>query len=350
MPPEPAAVTTAAVTTAAVTTAPVTNAALTTLWSGGYTASMGGSAHGIGLVTWDGAELVWGGTIAETSSPSWLARKGSTLYAADEAAGLVSAFRIENESLRFIGSEATSGQHPCHIAIIDETLVVSNYGGGSIDVIPLESDGSLGRPLPPLSAHGSGPRPQQEGPHAHSTLAAAPGVVLSADLGTDHVHVHRGSARALTRDRSIQLPPGTGPRDLVALGERVLVLAEFGSRIFELTADAVVADAPIVTDPGDADQAAGLIAGADGRFLYAGLRGTNRIAVVDAVTLQPVGSVPSAGDWPRHLVVADDVLFVCNQRSDSVAAFVIDAATGMPEFAASTAVPTPTFLGDTRER
>lgn len=325
-----------------------------TLWCGGYTGTMDGEASGIGVLTWDGVELVWGGTVTETSSPSWLSRRGSTLYAADEAQGRVTAFRIGNENLDPIGSVPTSGPYPCHLAIIGDTLVVSNYGDGSIDRIPLNDDGSLGRPLEPLLARGSGPRPQQEGPHAHSTLSVASGVTLSADLGTDEVHVHEGDVRSLRRTRSIRLPPGTGPRDLVALGDRIFLLAEFGSRVFELSVDGALVDAvltstPLVTDPDEADQAAGLVAGPDGRFLYAGLRGSNRIAVVDAQTLSPIGSVSCGGDWPRHLAIVDGTLFVSNQRSNSVAVFTIDSVSGMPEYAATAGVPTPTFVRDTRE-
>ena len=69
------------------------------------------------------------------------------------------------------------------------------------------------------------------------------------------------------------------------------------------------------------DQASGVGLSADGRYLYAGIRGANRVAIIE---LEPdgaiaVGSVESGGDWPRHLVVDGAFVHVANQRSSTVA-------------------------------
>ena len=93
------------------------------------------------------------------------------------------------------------------------------------------------------------------------------------------------------------------------------------------------------------ERAAALGLSADGRHLYAGVRGANRVAIIalDADGARPLGWVPSGGDWPRHLVVDGELLHVSNQLSSSVATFSI-ADDGSLELLGTTPVPSPTHL------
>lgn len=319
-------------------------------WVGSYTENMGGTAQGIGLIQPDdGGALSFSGVAATVSSPSYLLRSGEVLYATDEATGAVSAYTVtEGDVLEPLGVRPTSGPYPCHLSVHGGWLYVSNYGDGSIDVFPVLQDGSLGELAQTLASRGSGPRPEQEGPHAHSTLVldGPDGVtVLSADLGTDRVHVHRWQDGALRRTASLELPAGTGPRDLLLAGSRIFLLGEFGSKIFEFDGESFSRSGELVSDRVATDQAAGLAISDDGNFLYSALRGSNRIAVVDAHALRPLASVPSGGDWPRHLGVFGQSLLVANQLSSTVARFSLDVATGIPTpVGVPLAVPSPTFL------
>lgn len=343
---------------------PAAHAERVLLWCGGYSAAMGGTANGIGLIAWDGTALVFEGTAAPTLSPSYLAVDADVVVAVDEATGRVRTFVAEAggalSPLGPVDGVETSGDNPCHVTAqrVEDArlLIAANYGDGSLDVFDRDDDGAVRDRVASLAGEGSGPRPEQDGPHAHSTLVVvgADGgcALLSADLGADAVHVHSLSGRGVERRSSLALPAGSGPRDLIVLDGRVLLLGEIGGEVFELSLDpvspegtlAIVSSGAIVSDPVEGDQAAGLAAGADGRFLYVGLRGSNRVAVMDAATLAPLASVPCGGDWPRHLAIVGDTLFVANQRSASVSVFVIDSATGMLSFMAETPVPTPTFL------
>ena len=126
------------------------------------------------------------------------------------------------------------------------------------------------------------------------------------------------------------LPAGTGPRDLIDLpGGELGLLAEWSCELLLLES---VGDAfevvQILALPGatpGADQASALGLSADGRHLYAGIRGANRVAIIEleADGAIAVGSVESGGDWPRHLVVDGDFVHVANQRSSTVATFRI---------------------------
>jgi len=172
--------------------------------------------------------------------------------------------------------------------------------------------------------------------------------ILGADLGADTVGVHEWDDGRLERVCSIGFPAGTGPRDFAVHPDgRVFVLGELSGAVFELggldtARPGIVATGTAGGSTGD--HAAGLVIGNDGRHLYAGLRGSNRIAVIDATDLRPVASVDCGGDWPRHLAIDGGTLLVACERSGTIAILPIDTRTGIPRFRESVRVPTPTYL------
>jgi 6-phosphogluconolactonase len=319
-------------------------------WAGSYTAEMDGTSAGIGVLRpreSDGS-LAYFGLAASTSCPSFLANgvRDGVLYATDEANARVEAFRRLGDELIALGGQPTSGALPCHISATSEWLYVANYFNGAVDIFPLTVDGAIGPIHQTLSGSGSGPHRAQDGTHAHSTLVTE-SAVLSADLGTDQVHLHSWSGGVLERVSSVSFPPGTGPRDFaVTRGGRVYLCGELTGEIFELAEDGgIVRSGPSVIDPVDGDHWAGLAVHDSGRYLYTGLRGSNRVAVVDADTLTPIAAIDCGGDWPRSLWLSGEMLYVANERSSTVTSFRIDASTGLPSPVGSPeAVPTPTYL------
>lgn len=314
------------------------------LLCGGYSESMDGDARGIGLLRDGGDGVTFAGVIAEASSPSFLLQRREVVYAVDEAHGAVAAFRLSGSGLVPWGSQPTSGELPCHLSADDRWLYAANYGSGSLDVFPIRPDGSLSPRHQTLEGEGNGPHAVQEGPHAHSTLRVGD-LVYSTDLGADRVHLHRWVDDRLTRVDSIELPAGSGPRDLLQVNGRVLVLGELSQRVYELAGRAITTSGPLVIDMVPGDHAAALVADADGRFLFSCLRGSDRVAVIDAVTLSPVFATSSQGHWPRYLAVVGHRLFVANQLSGDIVTFSIESGTGVlqPKSAARP-VPSPTFV------
>ncbi|HEV7948225.1 MAG TPA: beta-propeller fold lactonase family protein [Glaciihabitans sp.] len=324
----------------------------THIWVGGYTADMGGTASGIALLqrSPDGT-LTLVGAAAVTPSPSYLLRVGDTVYATGESTQRISAFQIADDTLQFLGRADAAGPYPCALSAAGPFLLDACYGYGSVGVRRLTSDG---RPQPVhtiLRGAGSGPHPNQEQPHAHDALLVDDSTVLTTDLGTDSVHVHRLDESGLVRTGSVSLPAGSGPRDLFLHSPGVVwVLGELSNILFvltELDGSFVVSGSCSLMGAEPGDQAAAIAVDSTRRFAYVGLRGSNRISVVgvsaDGRTLTPHGSTACGGAGPRHLVVAGEQLYVANQLSNAVTSFQLGNP-GSPELSETLDVASPTYL------
>lgn len=196
---------------------------------------------------------------------------------------------------------------------------------------------------------------------AHAAAFLPDGRVATTDLGFDLVRIWRPSARGLVLDHEITLPFGVGPRHMVVHPSgHVHVVTEYSGEVFTLAAGrdgrwalrSVALTSPAVET--GVDFAAELTRSADGHFLYAGLRGSNTIAVLRVRDIgdrvEPIALVDSGVNWPRHHLVHDGSLLVAGQRSDEISVLDIDERTGIPGRVRHTAaIPSPTHLLLARE-
>ncbi len=285
---------------------------------------------------------------AKSVNPSFLAvhSSGRFLYAVNEVEdGMASAFSIdESAGLRLLNQSSSKGAGPCYLSL-DRTgrhLLVANYGGGSVTVIPVGSDGTLGPATASAKHAGSDAR-------AHSIdMDAANRFAIAADLGLDRVFVYpfdaaRGGLGV--NPGSVALDPGAGPRH-VALhpsGRFAWVLNELSLTLTTLRYDAergVLTAAQTVSSLPDGVGVAKDFSGAEvlvhpgGRFLFASNRGHDTIAVfaigeIDGA-LRLVEHVSTRGKTPRGFGIdpSGRYLLAANQDSDSVVVFRIDSSTG----------------------
>ncbi|MEW2013980.1 MULTISPECIES: lactonase family protein [Microbacterium] len=360
---------------------------------GGYSAGMGGSATGIGLLDAGSAAsplasgpLGFGGDVVAAESPSWIARHPSldVVYATLEGRGTVRAYRQTGErTFAPLGPEVAVGESPCHVLALEDALIVSCYGDGAVVRVALAPDGRPGSARAWTAAAEGGPasdltaaaralraaagaeyahliphaddetdtaRPAPGRPsHAHQAAALPGGVIATTDLGLDLVRFWRGGREV----QRLALPTGTGPRHLRAHPSgHVYVVTEYSGEVFALAADAagewrLVGGAQLGAFPGD--RGAELAMSADGVFLYAGLRGSDTIATVKVrgggETLQPIALAEAGTVWPRHHVVARDTLLVAGERAEEVVSLAIEDRTGVPgRVRHRTIAPSPTAL------
>lgn len=301
---------------------------------------------------------------AESTSPSFLAvhPTGQSLYAVNEVGtfdgkpgGSVTAFAVNSQTgkLTQLNQSSAMGSGPCHLVVdkAGRNVLLANYGGGSVAVLPIQPDGKLGEASAFVQHAGSSVNPdRQKEPHAHAIeLDAANRFAFVPDLGLDKVMIYRfdpakGSLTA-NSPSSASVKPGAGPRHFAFSpdGRFAYVINEMQCTITAFSYDAergdlkelkTVSTLPegLAVKPGYST--AEIQVHPSGRFLYGSNRGHDTIAVfaIDRKkgTLSPVEHVSTRGKTPRGFAIdpTGGFLLAGNQNSNTVVVFRIDPKSG----------------------
>lgn len=338
-----------------------------------------GNGKGIHLfrVNRDTGSLSAAGLFEMGTSPSCLAISdaGNRLYSANETdrvgenkAGTISAFAINREDgqLSLLNTVSAGGAGPTYVSIhpSKKFLLVANYFGGSVAVLPILADGRLGEASDVQNDTGKiGPTQATNAPpgsfaisghdrtHAHMIQADPTGrFVLHVDLGLDQIHIWRfqeQQGKLLLHDpATVALPPGDGPRHFhfhpngrwfYSIQEEgsTIVLFDYDSKTGQLSSRQTISTLP----PGFAGSnfCSEILVSADGKFVYAGNRLHDSVgifAVGDDGRLTYLGEEWTRGNYPRsfNFDPTGRFFYCCNQRGDNVAVFEVNRQTGGLKF------------------
>jgi 6-phosphogluconolactonase (cycloisomerase 2 family) len=285
----------------------------------------------------------------------------------DDGQGTVSAFRIERATgaLSLVNRVPSGGAGPTFVSLhqSERWLFVANYFGGTVAVLPVRDDGSLGPatdvrtdegPLGPTRASSAPPGSfaisGHDRTHAHMIAPDPSGrCVLHTDLGLDRIYAWRfdpANGRLLPAETPwTSLPPGDGPRHFAFHpdGRRLYSIQEEGSTVaaFDYDPDrgTLILRQTVSTLPAGfagSNFCSGLAVSRDGRTLYAGNRLHDSVAVFSISadgTLALRAEAWTRGSYPRSFTLdpSGRFLHVCNQRADHVALFRVEP-TGDLEF------------------
>lgn len=311
------------------------------------------------------------------TSPSCLAvnAAGTCIYSANETdrvgdnmEGTVSAFAVNpvDGQLTLLNTVRSGGAGPTYVSLhpSEKFLLVANYFGGSVAVLPIVADGRLGDATDVKNDVGSiGPTRATNAPpgsfafsghdrtHAHMIQADPSGrFVLHVDLGLDQfllwkLDPSKGQLVA-NQPPSIALPPGDGPRHfhfhpsgrwLYSIQEEgsTIVLFDYDSNRGQLAPRQTISTLP----PGFAGSnfCSEIMVSSDGRFLYAGNRLHDSIAIFSIGAdgqLTYIDEEWTRGNYPRsfNFDPTGRFLYCCNQRGDNVAIFKVNPETGALNF------------------
>jgi len=311
------------------------------------------------------------------TSPSALAFNAdqTRLYSANETerigeneAGSISAFAIDRTdgTLKLLNSVSSGGKGPAHLSVhpSGKFVLAANYFGGSVVVLPIRPDGSLGPASDFKKDEGKiGPTKATNAPpgsfaisghdlaHAHMIEADPSGrFVLHVDLGLDKIYLWKfDDEKGLLSPNdpaSVSLPPGDGPRHfhfhpngrwLYSLQEEgsTIVLFDYDSAQGKLSQRKTISSLP----PGFAGSnfCSGILVSEDGRFVYAGNRLHDSIGIFsigETGELTFVADEWTRGDYPRsfNFDPTGKFLYSCNQRGDNIAVFRVDQKLGTLKF------------------
>jgi 6-phosphogluconolactonase len=302
------------------------------------------------------------GLAAEAPDPAFLDldQKRRRLFAAHEinnfegkSTGAISSYAIDPATgkLNLISRKSSEGRGPCHLLLDKEgrNVLVANYSGGTVAVLPVGDDGKLGDASTIIQHTGKSVNPQrQEAPHPHQVvLDPANRFAYVPDLGIDKVVAYRFDAKAgkLTPAESagIAMKPGAGPRHMAFRpdGKFAYILNELNSTVTAVAVDAETGKlTEIETQSSLPPYFDGRNSGAEiavlpnGRFLFVSNRGHNSLVLFaidrDKGTLNFVEEQGTGGKTPRHFGVQPNAkhLAIGNQDSNQVLICRIDPDNG----------------------
>ena len=325
-----------------------------------------GHGGGINVYRVDPASGAWTHEqLLEIVNPSFLTldRAQRFLYSIHADLEEVSAYAIDKQSghITALNRQSCGGKNPVYLSI-DPTgrwIITANYSAGSVGVVPIEKDGTLG-PRADLATLTGEPGPdgkRQTSSHPHDAVFDPSGRFLAVpDLGFDRIFVFRldaASGKLSPNDPPfVKTRPGAGPRHIAFHPQMpfAYVINELGSTVTTYRFDPQRGSLqPIQILPSTPASYTGDNHGAEiavapsGRVVYASNRGQDSIGIfaVNARdgTLTPVGWALTHAKSPRFFAFdpAAKILYAANadegfseeQNTDTIVPFRINQANGM---------------------
>ena len=280
---------------------------------------------------------------------------GRHLYTCNSSktTGSVSAYEINLKTgkLTLLNEKPAGGADPSYITLdkTDHYALVANYQGGSVAVLAINPDRSLGDRTGFAQHTGSSVNPErQTRPFAHSIIVDPSNrFALVADLGVDKVFVYRFNEKdgSLTPNDPpfTAVKPGSGPRHVKfhPNGKWVYLINEMGCTVtgfkWNAAKGSLTEFQTVSTLPEgftNTNTCAELEIHPNGRFLYGSNRGHDSVVVfaIDQATgkLTLVERVSSQGKWPRNFTFdpTGKWILCTNHNSNNAVIFRVDGTTG----------------------
>jgi 6-phosphogluconolactonase len=327
-----------------------------------YASGYGPNIQWLSVNVATGATAPVGSVASFGSAPSFLAVDAAAkhLYAVDEnTPGQVGAYAIDaaTGALSFQNAVASGGDGPPFVTVdhSGKWVLVANYTSGTVAVLPVNADGSLGAAVdtesPGAMAHMIAPDPSNR-------------FVFVPCLGADYVaqYLFDASTGKLTPNATphVAAAAGAGPRHIAfhPTLNVAYVVAETASTVtsyaFDTTAGTLSPTQTISTLPSGftgTNTAAEIHVHPSGKWLFASNRGDDSIAVfaldaTGAMTVQ--GFTPSGGTTPRDFSLdpSGALLYAANQGTGNVVPFRFDASSGaLTNAGAAVTVASASFVG-----
>lgn len=311
------------------------------LWASSYTENVLGK--GIYSLTFDEHSLnldqVWGNLV----NPSYLQPISDRIFAIEETSGKASVIELLPNSTEWKRWEIP-GSGLCHITASQGYLYVSGYAGGCLT----GWDPVKKQICCYLEHEGHGPNPdRQTRPHIHSALPSPQkDRLFVADLGLDRLYQYQitsnGMLTPFQKQPYIQVKPGQGPRHFTFHpdGQWLYLVTELDVSLLVYRYHTSTSMLEYIEEHSmlrfgchsPETSAADIHVSPDGRFVYASVRGDNRIFCYQVTDsgLKYAGDFFSGGKEPRsfHLSPDGKYLATANQISGNITIFPLSKKTG----------------------
>lgn len=317
-----------------------------------------GRGDGIHVYRMDPATGAWSHLqhVGNLVNPSFLilSHDQRFLYSAHGDEKYATSFTVDRDTgrLTLLNQASTGGVNGAHLALdpSGKFVVVANYATGTVAVLPVRNDGSLGDQVQLAELQGEpGPhRVEQISSHPHDVVFDPSGrFVAVPDKGLDRVFVFRfdpvTGRLSPTEQGSVRTRPGYAPRHMAFHPTLPVAWAinELGNTVTTYQWEAAAgALRPVQILPSVPPEYTGnntgaeILVSANGRFVYGSNRGHDSVAVyaTDPKTglLTSIGWTPTQGRGPRFICLdpSQRFLYAANEQGDTVVTFRVEAATG----------------------
>lgn len=315
-------------------------------------------------------ELTEAQLATRVSNPSFLAVSPDHrfLYAASEDPlsvgpardheSYVSAYAIDRKTgkLRLLNLVPSGGTSTCYLSV-DKTgkyILTASFGSGSISILRVKKDGSLGEQSAFMQHIGHSGNPTQAHPSSND-VSPDNHFVSVADLGLDKVLIYHfdpnTGALSPLEPAFAALPAGSGPRHFIfdAAGKHAYLMNELTDVVsvyaWDSTHGTLTSLQDVSTELPDyvgSNHTAEIAISPNGKFLYQSnrrlrkddVRGPDTIGVfaIDPGkgTLTPVEQASTEGIMPRSFTIdpTGKYLLAANEVTNNIVVFSIDETTG----------------------
>ncbi len=285
----------------------------------------------------------------------------------NDAIGGITTFGLDADgAVTRLGHTSSYGPSPCFLSPDGDGrfAYLTNYCGDCVVSIACDENGVLTDLVQKVTFTGSGPDGErQDRPHPHSVVIdREERRIAVADLGTDSVHIfdliEKDGRPEMVLNNTEKIPAGFGPRHSAfnAEGTKLYCTCEMGSAVCAFDYDkasgklTLLQTIPTLEAPCPGNCCSHIVISPDGRFLYAGNRGHDSLAIfrIDPETglLTFLKTCDSRGRTPRNFSLdpTGKYMVVADQDSNTVAVFTRSEETGLLTFLDSVHIPSPVFI------
>jgi len=292
----------------------------------------------------------------------------------ENGGALFSADISDPKQMRLIDMKCTHGRSPCHLCVTGkyhkDLIFVSNYSEGSLSLFETDESGNIKSSCQSIHHFGKSVNPnRQESSHIHFSTIILGKYLAVCDLGLDKIFLypffanpHQKLNGLITDARTINCPPGSGPRHLVLShninNKRYLyVLTEMGNTVLTYEWKGGESDVEfellqeVSTLPSDFNftgnsTAAAIHISPDGKYLGASNRGHDSIAIFKIKDDGKFGFTTHimTGKEPRDFRFSPDGKWIisANQNDDSLTLYNIENDNFIPK--SNVSIPKPVCI------
>ncbi|WP_440876370.1 lactonase family protein [Thalassotalea sp. PLHSN55] len=280
-------------------------------------------------------------------------------------------FNPNKQSFELKSQLTNINQGACHIAMHPNInqVAVADYATGEVSLFAVNEQGNKKQLslLDKYTNQGKSITKRQQGPHSHYVQWDRTGKFLYAvDLGTDEVLLFNNSAENHLADKKVaaKLSAGDGPRHMVfhpnmpvvyVINELSNVVAVYQQNeqtgLLSLMQRVSALTLQVKEEQATANFASAIKISNDARFIYAAIRGINKIAVFGVAKngeLELIQLQSTLGNWPRDITLSaeQNYLFIANKRSNEITVLKRDQQNGLlSPTTIKASIPQPAYIG-----